>query len=235
MQESRSDKFLNSFNKIDQYLKDLEGYDSYIAFSHKIKDSKNPIVKRFQSELLSFGELRNAIVHNPKIGGEAIAEPHSRIVERIEAIYLEISNPKKVIPKFQSTVFGAKIDEPINKILVKMREHSFSQFPIIDQNNRIVELINTNTISRWLSSNLDSDGSILVENVLVKDLIQEIEFKNNYKYIARKASIYEAHDLFMSHLNRIKNNLDVIFITENGKQNEKLMGIITIGDIAGIY
>lgn|SRR5690554_2314285 len=229
---NNSEIFLDFYNKIDAYIKKQEKFDSSISFSQKIKNSKNKIIQRFSNELISLGELRNAIVHNPKIGNKTIAEPHSETVTRIKELYEKISNPKKVIPEFAFPVLGAKENDFINDILIEMKNHSFSQFPIYDDNNCVTELINTNTISRWLSSKLEENGTIIIDNVKVKDLISDIEFKNNYKFISRNTSIYEAYDLFIDQINKQKRNLDVLFITDSGKKTEKLLGLITIEDIA---
>ena len=231
---TNSEKFLDTYNKIDNYLKKIDGYDSYVNFAQKLKNSSNKVVKRFKDELISFGELRNAIVHNPKIGNKAIAEPHESTVLRISELYENITNPKKVIPKFQFKVLGAKKEEFINDILIEMKKESFSQFPVFDENGFVCELINNNTISRWLSSQLEKNGTIIIENVKVGDLIPEIEFKENYKFVSRNTSIYEAYDLFINQINKKQRNLDVIFITQNGKPTEKLFGLITIEDIANL-
>ena len=113
-----------------------------------------------------------------------------------------------------------------------MRKKSFSQFPVFNNENVVIELINTNTISRWLSVQLEEKGTIMVENIKVNDLIQEIEFRSNYKFISRDTSIYDAFDLFVNHVNCEKRNLDVLFITASGRNTEKLLGLITVEDIA---
>lgn len=70
---NNSEIFLDFYNKIDAYIKKQDKFDSSMSFSQKIKNSKNKIVQRFSDELISLAELRNAIVHNPKIGNKAIA------------------------------------------------------------------------------------------------------------------------------------------------------------------
>lgn len=227
-----SDDFLNYYNLIDAYLKRAGKHESSVTFSQKVKFSSNNVVKRFKDELLSLGELRNAIIHNPKIGSKAIAEPHEDIVLRIKELYEKISNPLKVIPEFQFEILGANEDDYINDILIKMREKSISQFPVFNKENVVIELINTNTISRWLSTKLEENGTIMVEKIMVRDLIPEIEFNTNYKFISRNISIYEAFDLFTDQISSEKRNLDVLFITNSGKKSEKLLGLITIEDIA---
>jgi len=229
-----SEKFLDYYNKIDDYLKKEGNFDSFATFSHKVNSSKNKLVVRFKQQLISFGELRNAITHSPKIGGKIIAEPHESTVIDIENLYKGISNPKKVYTEFTFEVKGAKRQDFINDILIEMRNNSFSQFPVFDSENRVIELINNNTISRWISSKVEANGEIIIDDVKVEDFLGDIEFTKNYKFISKNTSIYEAYDLFIDQINKHNRNLDVLFITNTGKENEELSGLITIEDIANL-
>lgn len=127
---------------------------------------------------------------------------------------------------------GAHKDDYINDILKGMKRKSFSQFPVFDSNETIIELINNNTISRWLASIIQVNGEIITDGVTIEKLIPEIEFKCNYKFISRETSIYKVYDLFFKHINEEGRNLDVLFITHNDKETEKLLGLITISDLA---
>ena len=229
---NNSEVFLDYYNMIDKFLKKDGQFDTFTTFTQKIKLNKKKVVRHFQEELISLGELRNAIVHNPRYDNKAIAEPHTETVERIKSIYEMISKPKKFFPEFQFEVLGANEEDYINSILIEMNKKSFSQFPIFDNNKNIIELINTNSISRWLSLQLEEKGTILIENVKIKDFIPHIEFKKNYKFISKNYSIYDAYYLFINQINTKNRNLDVLFISENGKEHEKLLGLITIEDIA---
>ncbi|MCI0922525.1 CBS domain-containing protein [Sphingobacterium rhinopitheci] len=229
---SNAEKFLEIYNRIDIYLKDRSKSD-YETFATKVKNSNNVLIKRYQIELLDYGELRNAIVHNPKIGGKYIAEPLAKVIENFESILNKLESPLKVIPEFQFEVLGAKEDDDLLPILKTMRENSFSQFPIFNEQGVVIELINTNTISRWLA-NQTEDNDIVIENPKVLDLIIEVEFKQNYRFISRSTNIYEAYNLFIQQIIKKKRNLDVLFITHSGCKSEKLLGLITIEDIANL-
>jgi len=231
---TNAEKFIDYFNKIESELIKKECFLSSDSFGYKVKNSKNKVVQRFKDELITFSELRNAIVHTPRLEEKIIAEPHDKTVERIEFLFNEITKPEKVIPKFQFEVLSTREDDFINNILISMKEKSFSQFPVYNDGNDFVEVINTNTISRWLSTQLDEKGTVIVENIKVKDLIKEIEYRQNYKFISRNTSLYDAYDLFVEHINKKRRNLDVLLITENGNSKEKLLGLITIEDIAGL-
>lgn len=229
---TNSEKFVDIFNKIEQFLNKNSRDGHEVGFSKKVRSSNDKAVIKFQEELLSFAMLRNAIVHNPKIGNKTIAEPHESTVLRISEIYENISNPIKVIPEFQFDVLGAYEDDHINNILEDMKQNSFSQFPVLNSNGNVIELINNNTISRWLASKVEDKGTIIIEDVTVKELMSEIEFKKNYKFISRDTSIYEAYYLFINHIDQKGRNLDLLFITHNGKETEKLLGLVTISDLA---
>jgi predicted transcriptional regulator len=172
------------------------------------------------------------IVHSPKIGESTIAEPSGETVKNIENICNSLMNPKKVIPLFQCQVMGAMKGDFINSILKEMKNKSFSQFPVVDENGYVTELITNNTICRWVEANIESEGTLVVENVKVETLLHEIEYNNNYKFVSRDCTVIDVYDLFTNTIEEKEHNLDAVFITQNGKKNEKLLGIICIEDIA---
>lgn len=229
---SQSERFLDLYNRLDKFLREESNEGREVSFAHIVKSSKSPVVKRYQSELISFGELRNAIVHNPKVQGRAIAEPHEEVVKQFEKICDSVFEPPKVMPNFQFDVFAAAKDDSIAPVLQEMKTQQFSQVPVVDTDGSVIEIVTNNTISRWLSSQFDGQGGVLSEDVHVGDLIDHVEFPNNYLFLPRTADVYTAADRFLNHIRTHKRNLDCIFITHNGKKNEALLGLITIEDIA---
>jgi predicted transcriptional regulator len=227
---SNAEKFIDIYNRIDKHLKNDDN-ETHESFANKIRKSSNPIIKQKKEKLISFGELRNAIVHNSKIGERYIAEPLEEIVDEFEEILKILKCPPKVFPLFSAEIVGAKKNDKLDQMLKIMREKSFSQFPIFNDDENVIEIINTNTISRWLGENI-IDDEIMMENPKISDLVESIEFKKNYKYISKDCDIYSAYDLFVKQIEKQKRNLDVLFITHSGNEREKLLGLITIEDIA---
>lgn len=228
---TNAEKFIDIYNQVDKLLKDIDK-EEYQSFTSKIRSSKNPLIRAFREKLIDYAELRNAIVHNPKVGGRFIAEPLDVIVSDFDGILKTIQSPKKVIPLFQFDVIGVKGYDKLDGILKIMKQKSFSQFPIFDEQKRIIEVVNTNTISRWIGRNIIED-EIMVENPKISELITDIEFPNNFKFISRDTDIFTAYSLFINHIETKKRNLDALFITNSGRNGEKVLGLITIEDIAG--
>ncbi|AJH14520.1 CBS domain-containing protein [Myroides profundi] len=232
---TNAEKFIDIYNQLDAFLtsKRNDG-DKYVDYSKKVRESNDPLIKKNLDKLLSYGKLRNAISHTPRGKNEQIiAQPNDEAIIDFELLYHKILNPQKVIPNFQFKVEGTTEEETIDRILKVMKDRSFSQFPVFDKDGYVIELINTNTISRWLADNI-INGEIVIESPKAKDLLGSIEFEKNYKFISRNCDIYTAYQYFIDQIEKTKRNLDVLFITENGEEKEKPLGLITIEDIANI-
>jgi len=226
---NNAEKFLEIYNKVDKILTDYNSV-KYEVFSEKIRNCTKPIIAKFREQLYDYGDLRNALVHR-KNGNIYIAEPLDKVVKDFANILAVLESPKKVFPKFQFKVEGAKQNEKLDSVLKVMSKNSFSQMPIFNEDEKVIEVINTNTISRWLGRNFNYDG-IMEDNPSINELFQDIEFEKNYKFIARDCDIYEAYSHFTEQIEKHNRNLDVLFITQNGKDNEALLGLITVADIA---
>lgn len=100
----KSNLFIDTYNKIDKLLRNELNAEYHESFSYLLKKSKNRIIKQYKKELESLGDLRNAIVHEPRIGGELIADPHPKAVEKLSDIYYKITKPKTVQQHIMHTI-----------------------------------------------------------------------------------------------------------------------------------
>jgi predicted transcriptional regulator len=225
--------FIDVYNKLDKFLDPESNNNNYRSFSAKVDNSNNRVVRQYRKTLKSLGDLRNAIIHNHINDGKPIADPHIKTVELLNDIYNEVTKPKTVYDLFKKEVQGVNLEDPLKDLLLNINESSFSQFPVYDDKDKIVEIINTNTIARWLSAQLDDNGDLLILDTKVKNLIPFIEYSNNYKFIRRDATIYHAYDMFIDCIDNSKRNLDAVFVTHSGSESESILGLITVDDFAG--
>jgi hypothetical protein len=229
---TNAQRFLDLYNELDKlFAKELNQVD-YVPFSQRIKDlfPRNSIVRNYKDDLFQLGNLRNAITHQSK-GGVPIAEPFEETVQLIQKILDDFKNPKRVIPAFQFEVFSVTTDTPLIELLKEMKEKDFSQAPILDMNGKVIEVISTNTISRWLYAE-NENQLIDLTSSKISDLIPHIETPNNYGLISRNTTVYEAAENYLRKSKDKKSQLDCMIITQNGKASEKLMRIVCIEDIA---
>ena len=153
---SNAERFLNAYARIEQALRKIVAPDRFLKFYELVNCAakSEPIVKEYRSDLLEFGELRNAIVHN-RADGRVIAEPDDDAVAAIERIAAHLTAPPRVLPLFKKKVITVASRDPISKAVMLLYRHSFSQLPVTE-GGITVGLLTSNTITRWLGKSLEN-------------------------------------------------------------------------------
>ncbi|PAE29456.1 hypothetical protein CHI07_09450 [Paenibacillus sp. 7884-2] len=226
-----SDRFLTAFNRIEKGLKALL-IKKEMGFSRAVKvlGKSNALIKQFQDDLLEFAELRNAIVHNKTDLMYTIAEPHDSVVERIEAIEIELLKPRKVDPLFIRKVVCFQETEPLSNVLEVVNKQGITKFPVYS-GNVFQGLITHKGITKWFSKGIENRLTSLLDARLVEVL--ESEKRDNFRFISKETSVYEAKEIFKEQIGK-GNRLEALLITKEGSSNGGLVGIVTNWDIMEI-
>ncbi|AMQ08218.1 CBS domain-containing protein [Sporosarcina sp. FSL K6-1540] len=233
MTTRNSDRFIFAFNRIEKSLEKISGLSSYMSFQRLIDKSKhlNAVIRKFERDLRECGDLRNAIVHNRTDIQYAIAEPHDDIVELIEYIDRELSKPVTVGDMFLRKVHILQATDTLASGLKLIREKKFNQIPIY-QSNKFIGLVTATGITYWLADNM-TDEIISREMPTLLDIYSHEKQKNTYRFIRMDLSVYEAEEYFKKSVAEGK-RLEALLITESGRPEEKLLGIITPLDLMKI-
>lgn len=225
-----SDIFLSTFNDLEKHFKSEFFRGHWKSFKQMLKEGSrfNPIIKQFKEELFEFTDLRNAIVHNRSNDFKVIAEPHDFIVERFVDIKNQIINPIKMDAFFRK-VYTCKLSDKVSIPLQLIHSQLISQIPVLD-GNRVVEVLNASTIVYWLAAQKNAS----IESSLVSEVIEYKEFKQNLKIVPQHTTVFHAAEIFKNSYKKHPKNryYDTLLITQNGKENESIKGIIVLSDIA---
>ena len=233
MENTNADRFLRAFERIESTLKKRlsEPKKPYQKLVGRAASGKVASVNQYQHDLIRFGYLRNAIVHEPNQGGKVIADPRDDTVDRIEHIADRVESPPTVETFCANRPYTASLDDPIGPVVRFMEEHRFSQAPVLHE-GQLTSLLTTNTIARWLASRTrkgDLDLEAPVENVL-----KHQEPDESYQVIQREATLFEAKEAFEVDHTRQRPPVAVI-ITLNGDGNGAVTGIITTADLPSVH
>ncbi len=227
---TNAEKFLDIFNLIEKHLKSTYNNGYYIPFGDLVRkaSAKEGVIKKFREELFTYSDLRNVMVHNTRISGKMIAEPHDHILENIQYIWEQIQHPQKVT-KFKKKVYYCFSDDKLSKALGFMREYKISQIPIIENGN-ITDVLNANHIADWLASK----ETISPSETGIKEVLDNAERNLNFEIIPVNTSVFDAAEIFKSSYMKHPVNwyYDALVITENGKPHEQMIGIVVLKDIA---
>jgi predicted transcriptional regulator len=230
--KSNAQRYLDVFIEIEKALEVMVNSKSHRPF-YQLVDlaaKENPFVKDIAVELKEYADLRNALVHE-RIDNEIIAEPHLKVVQRLEAINSLLRRPPKVEDAFLGLVVTCQSTDLLGTVIHKMYQHSFSKIPVYD-GGRFMGLLTAEGITHWLAVQM-ANGSVPV-NERVKEVIRYVKQNKNYAFVARGCSVFEVLEMFERYSHKGL-RLQAVLITEDGREDRKPLGIITAFDLPKIY
>ena len=232
MAKSKADRFLYAFNQIEKSLQQvLEDAGSDIGYKGLVAEAAKRgylPASTYQQRLITFGYLRNAIVHNPESSdGEAIATPRNDVVQEIEEIAEIIEAPPTVDSICSGPVYTVLGNCLIRDVAIHMKEQDFSQAPVEDYEGNFRTLLTTNTVARWFAEALQRDTNL--DEATVDDVLDYREREDNYELLPQDATLFRLVDMFDA---KVENHIPprVAIVTKDGSKSS-IEGIATPFDL----
>lgn len=233
MDNENAVRFLRSYNSIEARLKTIYSVRPTQNFTDLVKrcSDMNITVRRYCSELIDYGKLRNAIVHHTAGAGETvIAVPCDEVVDNIEYIERQICRPPKITDAFKIkkivTVFA---DDPL---LQAVREFSVNRQKtvIVYDHGNMIGLINSYALYRLIAAAADRGENLTdyLSETRCGDALS-IEEMDNYCLMNKYATVLDVFTEFEK-----RRALVAVIVTENGVLGEKVISIITPADFPRI-
>lgn len=222
--------FLGTFNEFEKFLKYTYNHGKHDSFRILIFQASryNPIIKKYKNDLITYGDLRNAIMHNFDKDGEAIAVPRDKVVKHFSEIWEKVKNPEKV-EIFFKPVHTVNIHDKLSEALKLIHEFKISQLPIIE-NNIVIDVLNSLQIVEWLSGLSEVKPS----ETMISEVLDNSSNRRNFAIIPSDYTVFQAAELYKQSYkqNPVNRYYDALLITKDGTENNPLLGIIVLKDIA---
>ena len=227
---SNAKRFISAYNTIDQTLRQRHNIRRSLSFSDMIRKTVvvDYVVRKYEDELIDYGRLRNAIIHN-STDEQIIAEPHQNVVEEFEKIAELISAPPKVIDTVCTTnVLTVEHNTKLYDLVKLIYSSTFSNIPVY-KNGGIIGVANGQKI-------LDYIGKNLFEGVNLENFLQETTVEQFIEDQTDDVKYFEVCDIDLTvekALNLFYQNrkLLIIILTRSGMLQEAPLGILTPTDI----
>lgn len=233
---TRAEEFQYEFNKLDKALRKLARADDRIEIASVIRDlsRSNSVVRRFYSDLNSYRDLRNAIVHQST--KHAIAEPYQDTIDALKELTNNIIQPMLARDISSKPVETCRLEDDLMAILKKMQQDNLTNIPVIDD-RRIVGILSEASIVRWVVGESGVDG-IASTATKVSDIVDYLDDKNgdkytSYQFVKPSVDVYKIEDAFSEDATKDK-RLSAVFVTTNGTSDELPIGVITAWDLGRI-
>ncbi|MEK7581403.1 MAG: CBS domain-containing protein [Patescibacteria group bacterium] len=237
MKQDLFEKFIGIYNQIDAHMRKQLGVEKYTEHSQLIRRmaEKDKIFAQYLNELLTFADLRNVLDHNPyRSQAHPMAQPHEYIVKRYEQIKNLLFDPPKAlsiaIPG--SVIYTTSLSATAIDVMKVMNDKLYTHVPIME-NDKMIGVFSENVILYYLVKNKDS---IITSDTKIKEFADLVPLSKNrtevFLFVPRGALLTGVSNIFNEGLRNGK-RIAVVYITETGKQDEKVLGMITPWDLPG--
>ena len=229
VKKSNAMRFLSAFNDIDYTIKTRYNMNRSMGFSEAVRRAValNYTVRKYEDDLISYGRLRNAIVH----GNDdfIIAEPHNDVVEKIEKIARLLSTPPRALETVaRRDILTVNSSKSMREVIILIAESGYSNLPVFNEENEIIGIANGQKMLDSLGKFLLAGGKadVFLDSVKIEDMLSKIENSNYYVFVNQDITVEQVLSLF--HQN---SKLLAVLITKNGGAKERLLGIMTGADV----
>lgn len=231
---AQTEKFL-------QLYKQLE-FDGRRLFFPNAKEGDNvigrllntPHLREYKEELDYCRVVRNFLTHNPKVNGVYPIIPSTEMVKLLDKCVSIINNPPRAI-EFAipaDKIFMADINSPVLEVIEVMNRFTYTHIPVL-KDGRLAGIFSDNTVYSYICREKAVTIDEGTKMSLFEKYIDLDEHLNEYfEFVPKRTRLYEVERLFKYNYQTKRHKLlSVIYITENGGRDEKILGMLTPWDI----
>jgi hypothetical protein len=216
-------RFERAYNEIDAFLRQKFSRDKSVGFASMVIEAAktDATVRACRDDLLEYGDLRNAIVHDRGRAPVILADPREEIVKRIEEIWNRLSRPKilRSLPRpVPLRIF--EVGELLPDALSYMRANDFSQIVALRAEMHVI--LSAEGITHWLEAQSKQDIIALSEVTL--DHVLDFEPGDTCIYLRADDTVDHARKVFA---NDIGKRVFSALVTEHGTPKQRPINIVT--------
>lgn len=232
------EKFLGLYNDLDDILRKRyhnsdRTQSMYVRFVSDLNRTGTKSYIQMAKKLNMIRVIRNNLIHELDMNKDNLIEITDDTIEFLENIIRLLNHPKRAVD------IGRKIEDAytvkicqnvqISSVMKVMREKGFSQVPILADNGSLKGVFSPNVLFEYISHN-----NVDVNKISLMDLKEYTpinkHFSESYLFIPKDMLEEDIYDLFTEKLNA-NTKLAMMFVTENGGVDKKVIGIIVLKDL----
>ncbi|MBR5931945.1 MAG: CBS domain-containing protein [Lachnospiraceae bacterium] len=230
---NKTEKFLDLYKQLENEANahyNLQGEGSTIA-----KLGRRSEFKKIRPELDYIRDVRNLLTHRPKIGESYAVEPTDSMLGLLERIIDRIEHPLSAmqIAVPIEDILSASLDSKALSSLENMYKRAFSHMPILDD-GKVVGVFSGSTLMNCILYQPIN----FTEETTFREIRERLTFDQHpsetFRFVSRNELVSNISDMFDETL-RQEERIGMIFVTEHGKSEEELLGIITAWDVAAAF
>ncbi len=231
--QSKTDQFLEKYRALESLVANtyhLGQGDSAVNFLMKRREFKN-----VREQLDFCRDVRNLLAHNPKVKGQYLVEPSDAAIHLLDQIIHTIKHPLTAIDIAvgRSDILFRRENNFVRSAMAAMRDRAISYVPILEE-ERVIGVFSEYALLSYL---VDKDYHGIPADLRFYDISSYLAFDRypgeSFCFISPNLSADRLEEIFDAASKEAK-RIGLLFVTTNGKQDGKLLGIISAWDMAGV-
>ncbi len=228
---SRADDFLEQYRMLEEELTEKYGFDDKYG-SPVVRFISDKESKPFRERLNLCREIRNFLSHHSEIDGEPLVEPSEGIVQFLKEVNDYLLRPPLAL-SFATQFSDILKAGPKNKavtVMKKMQKSGFSHAPVIDGG----KFTGVFSIGTFFGYALKNGLTSLNDDMLIEDFMEFLppdkHENERFLFMPRTVTLFDVKNEFEKRSQRSK-RLAVIFITDSGSVDGRILGMLTPWDV----
>lgn len=229
---SNADAFLELYKNLEELLEVRYSDGRKYAGSTVMRFYNDEDGKKWREELNVCREMRNMLSHHADIDGQPVFEPSDAVLRVLENIIEDVKNPPVAmsIATPAKSLLTCSYGDKAEDVMRKMKECGYSHVPVIED-GRLVGVFSVGTAFSMIEKyGLDRFRSNVLIGELAEFLPIDRHMTESFGFTADTTPYRSLRNRFAG--NGPKNRrLAALFVTQNGRENGKVLGIITPWDM----
>lgn len=219
--------FLNTYKELEEVLCTKYSQKSATVYRYAAEEGS-----KYAEELELFREMRNLLSHHANVNGEPPILPSNGSLEKLKEILEFAKNPPIALSAATPAkdLCTATVSTCAKELISLMEERGYSHIPVLNSNGVMTGVFSVGTLFAFSKAypSRSIDGVCLSD---IKELLPpHSHTTEKFVFCTSDASLYELKNHF-AYTGPSHRRVAAIFVTTNGKESGRLLGMITPWDL----
>ena len=181
-------------------------------------------------------EVRNLLQHGERVRDDYAVVPSAGMIESIRSTIERVEGLPRAIDLCVKTrdVYSVSLTDPMLAAMRVMCDKSYSHLPILED-GRVVGVFSAKSLFTYLIE----DGITTLDESMTFEQVAGLlpldkHGSETFAFVPQEMLATNIAELFQRARSQSK-RLGVVFVTAHGKQNERLLGMLTAWDMAAFF
>ncbi|MFA6624794.1 MAG: CBS domain-containing protein [Bacilli bacterium] len=235
-ESERIAEFLTEFKELEKELVKIASIDDeFVSFSRALNqiyyNQLNPVVSsRDNYEFLkTASDLRNILSHE-----NDVCAPTPSFLTRFSNIKKAVISPLTCYELASKSIYIAHLDDLVKTAIKVMEKNRISHLPIVDEKGLVSGVFSRSVFFDYiyLHKDMDFDSSYKISDFSEVTGLDS-HLNEAFYFVSRYTDVNKAYSLIRKNKAHDK-TVGLLLVTEHGQANEKLLGVITLTDLARV-